>query len=177
MQVGTVTSQPIGHYEFCKLHADECRVRSSDTRAFELTNKVRRSIDALNRAVNTGVVATLDIENYGTDEVWTYPENGKGDCEDFALEKRKQLHETLHIPLTDLLLTVVRQPNGDGHAVLTVRTDRGDFILDNLVDDMKLWRNTEYKYLKRQDERYTGRWVSLDLAETTQYLAAIGRKK
>jgi len=34
-------------------------------------------------------------------------------------------------PRQALLITVVRDKRGDGHAVLTVTTDRGDFILDN----------------------------------------------
>ena len=52
--------------------------------------------------------------------------------------------------LKDLLITVVRKPNGEGHAVLTVRTDKGDFILDNLTDTVKPWEATGYRYLKRQ---------------------------
>lgn len=31
-----------------------------------------------------------DLDNYGSEEVWAYPE-GSGDCEDYALEKRKRL--------------------------------------------------------------------------------------
>ena len=34
-------------------------------------------------------------------------------------------------PRAALLVTVVREKNGNGHAVLTVKTDKGEFILDN----------------------------------------------
>jgi predicted transglutaminase-like cysteine proteinase len=57
---------------------------------------------------------------------------------------------------------VVRQANGDGHAVLTVRTDRGDFILDNIQRRILLWTKTDYHYLKRQSELNAGRWVSIE---------------
>ena len=49
------------------------------------------------------------------------------------LEKRRDLMSK-GISLTDLLITVVRKPDGEGHAVLTVRTDEGDYVLDNLTD-------------------------------------------
>ena len=57
--------------------------------------------------------------------------------------------------------TAVRKPDGEGHAVLTVRTDEGDFILDNLSDTVKPWEATGYRYLKRQSTTHTGRWVSV----------------
>jgi predicted transglutaminase-like cysteine proteinase len=65
------------------------------------------------------------------------------------------------IPLSHLLITVVRKPDGEGHAVLTLRTDKGDLILDNLRDDMRVWHETGYRYLKRQSSEHSGRWVTL----------------
>ena len=62
----------------------------------------------------------------------------------------------------DLLMTVVRQSNGDGHAVLTVRTSHGDFILDNLEPRVLAWTDTEYTYLKRQSERHSGVWMQIN---------------
>jgi predicted transglutaminase-like cysteine proteinase len=68
----------------------------------------------------------------------------------------------LGVPAGDLLVTVARQPNGDGHAVLTVRTSQGDFILDNLESRILAWDQTEYTYLKRQSDRNSGAWVSIN---------------
>jgi predicted transglutaminase-like cysteine proteinase len=45
--------------------------------------------------------------------------------------------------------------------VLTVRTDRGDFVLDELRDKILLWFNTEYTYLKRQSSGDPSRWMKL----------------
>ena len=36
-------------------------------------------------------------------------------------------------------MTIVRDQDGEGHAVLTVKTDRGDFVLDNLTDEILPW--------------------------------------
>lgn len=160
MSVGRQTSQPIGHYEFCKANPAECAIRPSDTRVLAMTNAEWALVTTVNIDVNKAVTPANDIDNYGLDEVWTYPDNGKGDCEDYALEKRRLLAEK-GISLANLLLTVVRKPDGEGHAVLTLRTDAGDFILDNLSDRVKPWRETGYKFLKRQASTNTGRWVSL----------------
>ena len=62
----------------------------------------------------------------------------------------------------DLLITVVCKPDGEGHAVLTVRTTEGDFILDNLNNEVKSWTETPYRYLKRQASFHAGRWVSIE---------------
>ncbi|TIM18733.1 MAG: transglutaminase, partial [Mesorhizobium sp.] len=84
-----------------------------------------------------------------------------GDCEDYALEKRRALMN-IGVPAGDLLMTVARQPNGDGHAVLTVRTSLGEFILDNLETRVLSWTNTDYTYLKRQSSQNSGAWVTIN---------------
>jgi predicted transglutaminase-like cysteine proteinase len=101
-----------------------------------------------------------DQEIFGRDEVWAYPKD-VGDCEDFALLKRKLLIEAGFSP-ADVLMTVVRKTDGEGHAVLTVRTSDGDYILDNLSPDVKLWSETSYRFLKRQASFNTGRWVTIE---------------
>ena len=63
--------------------------------------------------------------------------------------------------LSNLLITVVRKPDGEGHAVLTVRTNKGDFVLDNLTDSVRQWDHTGYRFLKRQASDHTGHWVSI----------------
>ncbi len=160
MVVGRQTSQPIGHYEFCKTNPDECSVHSTDVGPLALTDAKWEHIGLVNKSVNAAVAPRSDHDLYGIDEVWAYPVNGEGDCEDYVLEKRRVLHDA-GIPLSDLLITVVRKQDGEGHAVLTVRTDRGDYILDNLNDKVKPWHATGYKYLKRQSSTHTGRWVNL----------------
>ena len=76
------------------------------------------------------------------------------------LEKRKRLIEA-GWPRQALLVTVVRDRKGDGHAILTVKTDRGDFVLDNQEPRVKAWTETGYRFVKRQSAEHPNKWVSL----------------
>lgn len=162
MPTGGRTTQPVGHYEFCRTMPEECRPlhRASARGPVELTRALWSQMIDVNNGVNATVVPMTDMEIWGREEVWSYPVDGLGDCEDFVLEKRRLLM-ALGIPAGNLLITVVRQPNGDGHAVLTVTTSLGDFILDNLEPRILAWQETDYTYLKRQSDRNPGAWVAI----------------
>ena len=159
MDVRGRTSQPIGHALFCQNMPEECAVRTSKTEAPKLTRKRWQDIIDINAHVNRTVNAVTDQDLYGVEEHWTYPRQN-GDCEDFALLKRYMLMQR-GWPASSLLITVVLQPNGEGHAVLTVRTDRADYVLDNLESQVKPWSATSYKFLKRQAENHSGRWLKI----------------
>ena len=147
---------PIGAYEFCRDNPDDCSNATADTGPINLTEPLWKEILKINYQVNSTIVPMTDQDAYGVEEKWAYPKT-VGDCEDFALLKQKLL-EKAGIPSSDLLITVVLQPNGDGHAVLTVRTDRGDFILDNMRNKVMLWSDTEYTFLKRQAATSPAMW-------------------
>ena len=159
MMTAGLTSQPIGHFEFCKTHLAECSIRTPDKGVQSLSDTVLQEIEAINTEVNHSVRPMNDVDIYGKDEVWAYP-GGVGDCEDYVLEKRRDLMRQ-GLSLSNLLITVVRKPDGEGHAVLTVRTNKGDFVLDNLTDTVRLWDLTGYRFLKRQASNHTGRWVTI----------------
>lgn len=160
MVTGGPTSQPIGHYEFCQANPQECSIRPVDNGPEHVTGALWSLLVSVNLEVNRAVKPASDFDIYGKDEVWAYPDAGVGDCEDYVLEKRRRLSQD-GLSLGNLLITVVRKPDGEGHAVLTVRTDKGDFILDNLSDSVRAWEKTGYRYLKRQAADNTGRWVSI----------------
>ena len=153
------TNQPIGHYEFCKQYSNECGPNGRDDGPLKLTQENWQTILNVNYAANTEYVPMTDMEIYGVEEKWTYPDTA-ADCEDYVLIKRKRLMEAGISP-SNLLITVVLQPSGEGHAVLTVRTDRGDFVLDNMRNKVLLWSETEYRFLKRQSSANSGKWVKL----------------
>jgi predicted transglutaminase-like cysteine proteinase len=159
MVTGSLTSQPIGHYEFCKRKPAECSVRSRDLTPLTMSDALVQRLEELTVSINKAVNPKSDQELYGQAEYWTYPVDA-GDCEDYALAKRRTLMKD-GVSASNLLLTVLRRPNGEGHAVLTVRTDLGDVILDNLTDRVLNWDETGYIYLKRQATNHTGRWVSI----------------
>jgi predicted transglutaminase-like cysteine proteinase len=159
MVTGGLTSQPIGHYDFCKANPAECSIRPTDLAPAKMTDALWSELNSVTVKVNAAVKPMSDLDIYGKDEVWAYPERGVGDCEDYVLEKRRELSRG--ISLADLLITVLRKPDGEGHAVLTVRTDKGDYLLDNLTDKVRRWDETNYTFLKRQAIDNTGRWVSI----------------
>ena len=161
MHTGGRTTQPVGHYEFCQKLPQECNERTPKQAPSELTRKLWATIVAVNNSVNTRITPRTDMEQWGKEEVWSYPDNGFGDCEDYALEKRRELMSA-GVPAGNLLMTVARQPNGDGHAVLTVRTSLGEFILDNLEPRVLSWTDTDYTYLKRQSDQNSGVWVTIN---------------
>lgn len=171
MTTGNVTSQPIGHYEFCRLHRDECSVKSKPGVLPRLTPHGWDVVRDINLSVNSAITPITDADAYGREEVWAYPVDA-GDCEDFVLLKREKLMEAGFSP-ADLLITVVRKPDGEGHAVLTLRSAQGDFVLDNLVNDVKLWTETPYTYLKRQASFDTGRWVTIENGTTDVMVGAL----
>jgi predicted transglutaminase-like cysteine proteinase len=114
----------------------------------------------VNHWVNANIWPITDLKHWGVVERWNYPDDGYGDCEDYVLEKRRLLMAA-GWPRGALLITVVRDQNGDGHAVLTVATDKGEFILDNQRDDILLWSDTGYRFVKRQSQSDPNVWVSL----------------
>lgn len=160
-----LTTRPAGYHEFCKHHRDECQIKTRGDARVHLTPGRWNDLVAVNSAVNRAITPVTDEELFGREEVWVYPST-KGDCEDFVLLKRRDLIKR-GWPIGSLLVTVVRQKNGEGHAVLTVLTDRGDLVLDNLEEQVKVWSQTEYHYVKRQSEFDTGRWIAIDDARTS----------
>jgi predicted transglutaminase-like cysteine proteinase len=154
-----VTSIPVGHMEFCQKRPYECQPLAAAAPA-ALNDDRWRQLQDVNNLYNTTITAVSDYDLYGTEEFWTYPTSGYGDCEDFVLAKRAALIEGGWNP-ANLLISVVKQPDGEGHAVLMVRTDRGDLVLDNQEGLIKLWTDTPYTYLKRQSQAHSGQWVDI----------------
>ena len=89
-----------------------------------------RDLVRVNRWVNETIKPMTDMDHWGVIEKWSLPTDGYGDCEDYVLLKRKMLIDA-GWPREALLITVVRDKKGEGHAVLTVKTDKGEFVLDN----------------------------------------------
>ena len=165
MKVGAVTSQPIGHYSFCKEAPQECGAGKRDLAPPPLTATRWEAIRHVNALVNEVIAPRTDFEMHGLAELWSYP-TAMGDCEDYVLMKRRMLMERGFRP-GNLLITVVRKPDGEGHAVLTVRTTQGDYVLDNLSDEVSLWSETAYSFLKRQASFHAGRWVDIENGPAT----------
>ncbi|MCA3565682.1 MAG: transglutaminase-like cysteine peptidase [Methylocystis sp.] len=154
------TLPPIGWVQFCGDQPQECGVAVLAPKLVKLDDRRWKQLVRINRDVNDEIEPMSDLEHWGTLEKWSFPVDGKGDCEDYVLEKRKRLIDA-GWPRQALLITVVRDKKGDGHAVLTVKTDRGDLVLDNQESRIKGWTETGYRFVKRQSEAHPSKWVSL----------------
>jgi len=163
------TLPPIGYVNFCQEHRADCRPGPRFADRIQLTPAKFGQIEGVNTAVNTEIAPETDLDLYGKPEYWTYPTT-KGDCEDYVLLKRRILIER-GFPESTLLITVVRDENDEGHAVLTVRTDKGDFVLDNKRREVMRWADTPYTFIKRQSERNPLVWISLLPPETAPQTA------
>jgi predicted transglutaminase-like cysteine proteinase len=171
VSVGENSRPPIGWVQFCEDRPWECRSDAVEARDVEFTREAQRELERVNRHVNDRIKPLTDLEQYGVIEKWTYPESGYGDCEDYVLLKRRMLMQ-LGWPRSALLVTVVRDRKGDGHSVLTVRTDKGEFILDNQNERILPWVDTGYRYTKRQSQTDPNLWVSLGDPRPTPIVSA-----
>jgi predicted transglutaminase-like cysteine proteinase len=159
MPVYGQTLPPIGFVQFCRSHPGECSQGSGGAAREHLTEARWDELVKVNDYVNAKVAPVTDEELYQVPELWTYPDD-KGDCEDYVLLKRRYL-VNLGWSTESLLITVVRDRSGDGHAVLTVVTDLGEFILDNQNTDILPWQATRYRFQKRQSQTHPSVWVTL----------------
>lgn len=159
MRIYGTSPPPFGFVQFCERWPAECVATNAQEGRFNATPQRLSELDEINRRVNIVIAPATDQELYGIAEHWTLPVD-RGDCEDYALLKRQILLQR-GWPSSALLMTVVRDERGDGHAVLTVRTTQGDFILDNKVSDIRLWHQTGYHFVMRQSFVEPRLWMSL----------------
>jgi len=156
--VGGARPVPAWH-EFCDRHPQECAVDTSEAASITLTNEIWAQIVEINRSVNAEIKPMTDMEQWGVLDSWDFPKTGYGDCEDYQLLKRKRL-VAAGLPRRALRMTVVLDELNEGHAVLKVVTDRGDFVLDNKTNAVLPWDRTGYVYIKREGHDSIA-WVSL----------------
>lgn len=115
---------------------------------------------SVNSAINRKYRQVSDQKQYGTAEVWALPTARGGDCEDFVLAKKLRLIEK-GIPAERLLMATVLDTKRSPHAVLVLRLDAGDYVLDNLKDQIKPWHKTGYSFLMMQNPRAPQSWEAV----------------
>ena len=160
VMVGGTARAPIGWVEFCNENPKDCVASTTKPRDVVLTSKAWKDLVSVNKWVNSTIQPITDLEHWGVVERWSYPDDGKGDCEDYVLLKRRMLIQA-GWPREALLITVVRDKKDEGHAVLTVKTDKGDFVLDNQAEEILHWIDTGYRFVKRQSQSNPNIWVEL----------------
>jgi len=159
-QAGRDARAPSGYLAFCDRNPDECRAHPEQPNKVRFTSELWDKLEKVNLVVNASVHAEDDKEHYGVNEFWTIPVDGEGDCEDYVLAKRKML-VLLGLPEAALRITVVLDRGIVRHAVLTVVTDQGDYVLDSLKDDILTTDKADYVWVERQDPASRTGWVAL----------------
>lgn len=121
-----------------------------------LTRELKLLLNKIQRDGNRDVKYQTDIQTYRTEEYWAYPKKSGfslvGDCEDIALYKHRLL-VAAGCPQACLLLTICTDPQNQGHCVLSVVTDKRDYILCNQHPDVATpiqMRHEGYVFLYRQ---------------------------
>lgn len=161
MPTGTPTNEaPPGFISFCSRFVDQCITSQNNAPVVHLDLGTQTVLDTVNRSVNRAIWPESDERHYGVAEYWDIPKDGYGNCHDYALTKRKELIDA-GLPERALRIAIVVTPRENRHAVLTVTTDRGDLVLDNLNDAVKPWREVDYQWVERQDNEGGFGWVNL----------------
>ena len=165
MRVFGPTDPPYAFWRFCDEFPADCSKQRTNNARFDATAAQWQALIEINLRINQSIEPVTDLELYGVSDYWTLPLNGKGDCEDYALMKRHLLVDA-GWPPGALLVTVVRDEKMEGHAILTARTGKGDFVLDNKTDTIKIWHETPYRFVMRQSYLDPKAWVALDPAQS-----------
>lgn len=174
--VGDVKPAPYGWRHFCDAQPAECGSFQLLPTFVRLTPQLLTELNQINTVANREIEPIGDEDHYRIYEQdilnwWTYPDDGKGNCNDYVLLKRKLLIEA-GWPKAALLMTVVIDHHGDGHLILMVRTDGGDVILDNMREDIVTWDRTGYRFVKRQSALDHNDWVSIQVRGGQRMAAA-----
>ncbi len=161
MREGALHSRPKGWREMCELTPEHCAPPSlrRPKAITKLDPEGHAQLARFNAQINAAFRPAMDPDAYGVADLWRVPTPGDAaDCEDYALAKRTRLI-TAGWPPESVLLAVVRGDISPYHAVLVVRTDRGELVLDNLTDDIRDWRSSGYSWVVRQSSAAPERWV------------------
>lgn len=122
-----------------------------------LTPALRAELSAVNAEVNGRLRPVADADRHGVPDHWTAG-RAAGDCEDYMIAKKQALMAVGWAP-DQLLYAVVEGVETPYHAVLVVRTDQGDLVLDNLRAGIVPWELTGYRFVVRQSAADPRRWV------------------
>lgn len=150
---------PPGFRDACRRYAWLCRAEASSARPLS-DARLLALADRVNAQVNGAIVQVDDRVNYDVAEYWSLPDNGRGDCEDLALLKTKMLLEAGVDPKR-VMMAIVLDRRGNNHAVLLLRLDAGDVMLDSLSDRVAPWHRSGYTFLAKQTSGNKAQWGAL----------------
>ncbi|WP_196259696.1 transglutaminase-like cysteine peptidase [Pelagibacterium limicola] len=132
------TTAPVGLQIFCLRSPAHCK--GGPATQVQLDAAMMNALNSVNRSVNSSIRPVLRPT-----QVWELGARS-GDCKDYAMNKRARLIE-MGVPAGALRLAIGYTSRGEGHAVLVVRTDQGDLVLDNLTGQIKPFNQTGHRLI------------------------------
>lgn len=157
--VASIGGQPDAYAEFCMQYDGACDLKGAYV--LEWSVDVQAVLERVNSDVNQETDLVSDWEASGLDDEWDYPFQCRGDCEDFALEKRRRL-VAVGFPSAALTMAIAFQEvEFFSHAVLLVETDHGTLMLDSRYDTVLCWDDAPYIFTHR--EHPDGSWLRFKL--------------
>lgn len=168
---GQMTAGPRAFADFCDTYPEQCLTAGTGD-AVPLDAERWGELQQVNAAVNRRIRPQAEVA--GAD-VWKLGASA-GDCDEFAVEKRRELLDR-GWPSASLLLAVAHIASGEAHLVLTVRTESGDFVLDNLRSGVLPAEKTGYRWLMRQSTLHPRLWVRVNGTHRGTVLVAQLAKK
>jgi len=170
LQDGADTAAQVAFTQFCDHYSDQC-VGDGQQGTVTLTHDKMLDLIEVNARFNAAIAPDRANEDYNH---WSLTAT-TGHCNEYAVQKRKALKDR-GWPVGALSLTVVRTPWDKGniaHMVLTVRTDRGDLVLDSLRRSVLTWDRTGYTGIMRQSASDPRRWVRVENGAAASYQAVL----
>jgi len=161
MEQGEEVDPLAGWIGFASNYAGHPIVTNTGDTTVSTTSADWKKIIDVNNQVNNEYTYSADVEENwkiiperlpeGTEDT-NPPDSYSGDCEDFALTKADRLIE-MGVSASALKVTVCAKVKDDGelvgHAVLTIDTNKGTYVLDNDSQGPKLSKNKGYKWISR----------------------------
>lgn len=149
------TLAPFAHVKFCMTTPDQC-AEQNGPKMITLTKESENQMRAINTTVNDTIEPLADpvgFEEWKVDAV-------AGSCHDYAVTKRKMLIDA-GWSANAVRIAVAKTASGEGHAVVVVRTNRGDLVLDNRTKQIKRWNRTDLTWIKIESSDNPRLWFAL----------------
>jgi predicted transglutaminase-like cysteine proteinase len=134
------SNMPLGYMLLCVEQPEECE--GGGDGSVVVTGEVEATLERINSMVNRSITPQRDP---GDTDVWTVNASA-GDCEDYVLTKRHQLI-ALGLPASALRIAYVKTRTQEGHAILVVKTNAQDLVLDNLSSTVESLRDSGYRII------------------------------
>jgi predicted transglutaminase-like cysteine proteinase len=149
MPIGKGMLPPFSFSKFCVRKPERC-APSENVQQIPFDADNRKKLEQVQHDVNRSISG---LEKWNDDAT-------RNDCTDYALTKRSRLLD-MGYPSSALLIAVAFVPNGVAHLLLVVATDQGDFVLDNLRQNVVRWDQLPYRWVMRSTPQDPKRWQAI----------------